>query len=486
MDFSNKKFNELIIQSSQMIERWYADKIRGSKIYENKSPDEIKEAFSLPEKNKKCDPAEVLKYLDKSLIKYSNFNPSPNYYGYITGSGNQIGVIGELLKGALNQNNLKWHSAPANTEIEKISIEWISKFIGYNHKNSAGVFVSGGSVANLINIAVMRKVKGANNISEDGIYVNQVMRVYVSEEAHSSIDKAMDILGLGKKNLIKIKTDKDFKIDIITLKKKIKDDIKKKYLPIGVIGTAGTTNTGSVDPLDKISSICKEFNLWFMVDAAYGGPAASISSLNKKFSGMQKADSILINPHKWLFVPFEVACVIVKEKKNLGKTFSIVPDYLQGGIEKTERDDLMNFGIQLSKDFKALKVWMTIKTFGYNQIKEKIKNDIEMAQYAFSIVKKDPYFETIHEPELSILCFKYKSQIKNVNDSIVNEKIIEMIEEDGRVFLSGTMINNEHVLRINCVNHRRRKKDIDFLFNVLKQVAKESEKKLTSSRNNSI
>ena len=280
--------------------------------------------------------------------------------------------------------------------------------------------------------------------------------------------------------------DENFKIDITTLKNKIKNDIKKQYLPIGVIGTAGTTNTGSIDPLDKISNICKEFNLWFMVDAAYGGPAASISSLNKKFSGMQKADSILINPHKWLFVPFEVACVIVKEKNNLKKTFSMVPDYLQGGTDKAERDDLMNFGIQLSKDFKALKVWLTIKTFGYNKIKEKIKNDIEMAQYAFSIVKKDPYFEIIHEPELSILCFKYKSQTKGLNDSIVNEKIIEMIEEDGRVFLSGTMINNEHVLRINCVNHRRRKTDIDFLFNVLKKIAKESENKLTSSGNNFI
>ena len=300
----------------------------------------------------------------------------PNYYGYITGGGNQIGVIGELLKSALNQNNLKWHSAPANTEIEKISIEWISKFIGYDHKNSAGVFVSGGSVANLINIAIMRKMKGTNNISENGIYGNQVMRVYVSEEAHSSIDKAMDILGLGKKNLIKIKVDENFKMDITTLKNKIKNDIKKKYLHIGVIGTAGTTNTGSIDQLDKISNICKEFNLWFMVDAAYGGPAASISTLNKKFSGMQKADSILINPHKWLFVPFEVACVIVKEKNNLKKTFSMVPDYLQGGTDKAERDDLMNFGIQLSKDFKALKVWLTIKTFGYNKIYTIIKEKI--------------------------------------------------------------------------------------------------------------
>ena len=475
MDFSNKKFRKLLNQSYEMIEDWYSNNLRGEKIYNNTTPNEIKKAFKINTRNKKKDPSEVIEHLKQNLIKHSNFNPSPNYYGYITGGGNQIGILAEFIKSALNQNNLKWHSAPANSEIEKITIEWISEFIGYNHKKRGGVLVSGGSVANLMNIAVMRKIKGENFLSKEGIYNNQKMRVYVSKEAHSSIDKAMDILGLGINNLIKIKT-KNFKIDSQLLKEKINKDIKEGYKPIGVIGIAGTTNTGSVDPLKILAKICKEYDLWFMVDAAYGGPAASIKKLKKLFEGIGNADSILVNPHKWMFVPFEVACVIVKDKEALKKTFSLVPEYLLGGIENEERDDLMNYSIQLSKDFKALKVWMTIKTYGYKEIKKGIKNDISMAIHAYKIAEGDPCFSPIHFPELSIFCFKYKSKIKGISDSLLNKKITEMIEDDGRVFFSGTKINNEHVLRINCVNHRRNKKDVEFLFKVIKEVGLKAEK----------
>ena len=474
MDFSNEKFRELLDQSYKMIEDWYSNHLRDKKIYNNSSPKEIRKAFKIKNKNEKTNPSEVIQHLNENLIKHSNFNPSPNYYGYITGGGNQVGILGEFIKSALNQNNLKWHSAPANSEIENITIEWISKFIGYNHKESGGVLVSGGSVANLMNIAVMRKMKGNTNLSENGVYGNKIMRVYVSQEAHSSIDKAMDTLGLGTNNLIKIKT-KNFKIDTKSLRIKINEDIEKGYEPIGVIGIAGTTNTGSVDPLKLLAQISKEFNLWFMVDAAYGGPAASIKKLKKVFEGIEEADSILVNPHKWMFVPFEVACVIVKNKENLRKTFSLIPEYLLGGIENKDRDDLMNYSIQLSKDFKALKVWMTIKTYGYKEIKNGIKNDISMAKYAYEIAQNDSCFLPIHFPELSIFCFKYKSKIKGVSDSLINKKIIDMIEEDGRVFFSGTKINNENVLRINCVNHRRNKKDVDFLFKVIKEIGIKAE-----------
>ena len=168
-----------------------------------------------------------------------------------------------------------------------------------------------------MNIAVMRKVKGGKKIKEKGIYKEKVMRVYVSEEGHSSIDKAMDILGLGSENLVKVKRDKNFKIQINELEKEINNDLKSGLKPIGVIGIAGTTNTGSVDPMDEIEKVCKKFDLWFMVDAAYGGPAAGLKEYKSLFKGMEKADSILLNPHKWMFVPFEVACVLVKNQQQL-------------------------------------------------------------------------------------------------------------------------------------------------------------------------
>ena len=477
MEISNKDFKKLIYQATDMITDWYDKKLRGSKIYNNKSPAEIRENFKIKSKNKGTKAHEVIKKLEKNLIDSSNFNPSPNYYGYITGGGNQIGIIAEYIKAALNQNNLKWHSAPANSEIEKIVIEWISEFIGYNQK-CGGVLVSGGSVANLMNIAVMRKVKGGKKIKEKGIYKEKVMRVYVSEEGHSSIDKAMDILGLGSENLVKVKRDKNFKIQINELEKEINHDLKSGLKPIGVIGIAGTTNTGSVDPMDEIEKVCKKFDLWFMVDAAYGGPAAGLKEYKSLFKGMEKADSILLNPHKWMFVPFEVACVLVKNQQQLKNTFSLIPEYLMGGADIDEREDLMNYSIQLSKDFKALKVWMTIEVYGHSVISKAIRNDIEMALYAYEKIKNNDLFKALHKPELSIFCFKYISKLKNISDDILNKKIIEEIEKDGRVFLSGTVIDKENVLRINCINHRRNKKDIDFLIRVLEEIGSKVEDKL--------
>jgi len=474
MDFSRKRFKSLVNKSRDIIQNWYDHNLRNTKIYHNKTPKEISKIFEISKNNKAVEPEKVLSLLDKNLITTSNFNPSPNYYGYITGGGNQMGVLAEFIKSALNQNNLKWHSAPANTEIEKIVIKWVAEFIGYNN-NCGGVLVSGGSVANLLNIAIMRKIKGNKNINKKGIYKTKTMRVYVSNEAHSSIDKAVDMLGLGSDNLIKIKTCKNFKIDIEKLEKNIKKDIKNGYFPIGLIGIAGTTNTGSIDPLKKLGLMAKKYNLWYMIDAAYGGPASKIKKTKKLFKGIEDADSLLINPHKWLFVPFEVACVMVKNKKHIKETFSLVPEYLRGGVEKNDREDLMNYSIQLSKDFKALKVWMTIKTYGTKILKQAIENDINMANYAYALVCASNDFISIHKPELSIFCFQYISTKKPIPPNLINKKIIDLIEEDGRIFLSGTIIKKENVLRINCTNHRRKKSDIDYLFKVLRNIGDKAE-----------
>ena len=212
-----------------------------------------------------------------------------------------------------------------------------------------------------------------------------------------------------------------------------------------------------------------------MVDAAYGGAAAKIPNLIKNFRGLEKADSLLINPHKWLFVPFEVACVLVKNKKHLKKTFSLVPEYLTGGKSKSDREDLMDYNIQLSKDFKALKVWMTFKTYGEKKLMNAIKNDIKVTKYAEKIVNDSKDFIALHSVTLSIFCFQYIGSNKYKNISKLNSVILDLIEKDGRIFLSGTKINNEYSLRINCINHRRTKQDIDFLFMVLREIGREAE-----------
>ncbi len=471
LDFDPIRFKVLIAQCADIIDQWYGSHLRGTPVYNNHSPAEIQTMFDEPLPGKGSEAEVLLETIRTKVFETSNFNPSPNYYGYITGGGNQAAILAEILRNALNQNNLKWHSAPANSEIEKIVIRWICTFIGYP-EDAAGVLVSGGSVANFLNLAVMRKVKCPIDMANDGMYYAPIMTVYVSEQGHSSIDKGMDMLGLGKKYLRKIPVDVDFKIDLELLEQAIIEDREKGYLPSCIVGIAGTTNTGSVDPLRALGELAQKHNLWYIIDGAYGLPGAGTELVGEQFDGLELADSILLNPHKWFFVPFEVACVIVKNKEHLRDTFSMVPDYLRGGKEQSDREDLMDFNLQLTKDFKALKVWMTFKTYGAEQLRKAIENDCELARYAADTIANSDDFELLAPVPLSILCFRYTGGISHDIEQLdkINNRLLELIEEDGRVFFAGTKIKGQTSLRINLTNHRRTRTDIDFLFKVLREL----------------
>ena len=471
LDYQDQEFKELINQAAEIIMSWQKN-LRGAKIFSDPTPEEIRSVFEEPLPAKGLSSAQILKQVEHEVFKYSNYNPSPNYYGYITGGGNQAAILAEILKNALNQNNLKWHSAPANSEIEKVVIKWICQFIGYP-EDATGVLCSGGSVANFLNLAVMRKIKCPIDVANDGLFNAPRMTIYVSAEGHSSIDKGMDMLGLGKQHLRKIAVDDNFQVNTEAMGQQIKKDLQDGYLPIGIIGIAGTTNSGAVDNLNALADLADQFNLWFMVDAAYGGPAAQTTIAKAYFKGIERADSLLLNPHKWFYVPFEVACIIVKNKEHLRDTFSLVPDYLTAG--SVEKEDLMDLNLQLTKDFKALKVWMTIKAYGSDQLKAAITNDIENAQYAAKICDESTDFELLAPVPLSIVCFRYLSDdpaLRNDETRLdqLNNDLLDAIEADGRVFFAGTKINGKVALRINCTNHRRTAEDIVYLFKVLREL----------------
>lgn len=481
LDFDPSRFKALIAQSADILDEWYGSHLRGTSIYNNYSPAEIQAIFDEPLPGEGSEAEELLETIRTKVFETSNFNPSPNYYGYITGGGNQAAILAEILRNALNQNNLKWHSAPANSEIEKIVIRWICDFIGYP-QDAAGVLVSGGSVANFLNLAVMRKVKCPIDMANEGMYNAPVMTVYVSEQGHSSIDKGMDMLGMGKKYLRKIPVDKNLRIDLELLEQAINEDRERGFLPSCIVGIAGTTNTGSVDPLRALGEVAQKHNLWYIIDGAYGLPGAGTDLVGDQFDGLDMADSILLNPHKWFFVPFEVACVIVKNKEHLRDTFSMVPDYLRGGKEQSDREDLMDYNLQLTKDFKALKVWMTFKTYGAEQLQKAIENDCVLARYAADTIKKSNDFELLAPVPLSIVCFRYIGGGGHSNDDLdgLNNRLLKLIEEDGRVFFAGTKIKGQTSLRINLTNHRRTAADIDYLFNVLRELGSKAESDMKS------
>ncbi|WOK06334.1 aminotransferase class I/II-fold pyridoxal phosphate-dependent enzyme [Imperialibacter roseus] len=477
LDFQEKEFRQYTEQAVSIYFDWLKH-LRGSKIYHNYTPAQIQERFNetLPEEETPME--SLLASVGSDVFEMSNFNPSPNYYGYITGGGNQVGMLAEFLKAGLNQNNLKWHNAPANSEMEKIVIKWLCQFMGYPD-DSAGVLVSGGSEGNFLHLAVMRKVMGPASLSEKGLYGQKPMTVYVSNQGHSSFDKAMDLLGMGKEYLRKIPVDDQFQVRVDLMEEAVQKDLNEGLLPIGVIGIAGSTNNGAIDKLNELATLAKKYKLWYMVDAAYGGPAAGTAVAGHLFRGMSEADAVLVNPHKWLYVPFQVAAVIVRKKEHLKNTFSLVPDYLRGGSKKTEREDLMDLTLQLTKDFKALKVWMTFKAYGAKKLRLAIENDIAVVRYFQGLVNASEDFEMLGPANLSIATFRYVSENDGIKSNqarvdAVNERILELIEEDGRIFFAGTRIDNRPALRINCNNYRRTKADIDFLLMVLRELGEKA------------
>lgn len=471
LDFNPEEFKSLLSQTSDIVLAWQ-QKLNAQYIYNNPTPEDIRMAFDEPLPEEANAPEILLGQIEKEVFNFSNHNISPHYYGYITGGGNQAAILAEVLKNTLNQNNLKWHSAPANSEIEKIVIRWVCEFIGYP-ADAGGVLVSGGSVANFLNLAVMRKIKCPIDVANDGMQNAPIMTVYASEQGHSSIDKGMDMLGLGKNQLRKISVDENFQVSVPEMEKQILADIENGCLPIGIVGIAGTTNSGAVDDLDALADLAEKYKLWLVADAAYGGPAAGTDIAKSIFKGLDRADSILINPHKWFYVPFEAACVIVKNKEHLRDTFSLVPDYLTAG--SSDKEDLMDYNLQLTKDFKALKVWMTFKTYGAGRLRSAITNDIENARYAAQLIEESSDFELLAPVPLSIVCFRYiadGSLNENELDQL-NNRLLEAIESDGRIFFAGTKIKGKVSLRISLTNHRRTNKDIDYLFEVLRELARD-------------
>lgn len=469
LDFTPEELTRYIHHAGQIIEELYGKKL-DRRVFAGKSPGEVLSLFDEELPQDGLDVDELLEKVRRDVIGSATMNIGPHYYGYITGGGNQIAILAEMLSASLNQNNLKWHSSPVSTELEKLVIKWVSQFIGYPD-TAAGAILDGGSTANFNCMAVARKNMGPPMMSDEGLYGMKPMTVYVSAEGHSSFDKAVDMLGIGKKYLRKIPVDHDFKIRVDLLEQQIQKDRNSDLIPICLIGIAGTTNTGAVDNLQELAAIAKKQNLWYHVDAAYGGPAGALDSKKSLFLGIEQADSVVINPHKWLYVPFEAACILVKEPEKLRKTFSLVPDYLKSDGDEDERTDLMEYQLPLTKSFKSLKVWMTLKAYGAKRIRETIRADIENAQYLGKLLDDSDDFERLAPIPLSIACFRHAPQgmsEQEIDDW--NQKLISLIEQDGRIFLTGTKINGKTALRTCFINPRTTKKDVEWILEVIRDL----------------
>ena len=432
---------------------------------------EILGASHLPENGSPA--SELLARASDLVINHSLLNGHPKFLGYITSSAAPIGALADLMAAAVNPNVGARILSPVATEIENQTIKWLAEFIGVSPAYG-GLLVSGGNMANFTAFLAARNAKAGDSFKEEGIAgACQGFLVYCSKKTHTWIEKAVTLFGHGSGSIRWIQCDAENKMDTVALEQSIKDDLGKGYKPFMVVGTAGDVSTGAVDDLAAVSGICKAHDLWFHIDGAYGMPAAGIPDLKPLFAGFEMADSIALDPHKWLYNPLEVGCTLVKNPRYLTDTFSSHPEYYN--FSKGEEDISRNYyeyGLQNSRGFRALKVWMTLQQVGRSGYIKMIGEDIQLAEYLFELADKHPELEAITR-SLSIATFRYvppemKGGMRNdACLNTLNETLLDALQDGGEVFLSNAIVHEKYCLRACIVNFRTSGKDIEEIIDIV-------------------
>ena len=453
----------------------FFDDISEKSVTTTKSPKELQKILGnlpLPENGL---PAEALiASTSKLLFNHSLFNGHPKFFGFITSSGAPIGVLADLLASSVNANVGGQILSPMATEIEKQTTQWLAEFIGVS-PNYGGILVSGGNMANFTAFLAARTAKAPKSIKEEGLSngSNQLI-AYCSKSTRTWIDKAAILFGHGANSIRWIPTDPSNKMDNHILEQTIKDDLKQGHQPFLVVGTAGDVSTGIIDDLEAIAAICKTYDLWFHIDGAYGIPAAVIPELKDSFIGIKEADSIALDPHKWLYSPLEAGCTLVKNPKHLIDTYSSHPEYYNFSL--TEEGGSLNYfeyGLQNSRGFRALKVWLALKQIGSNGYAKLIREDIELSKYFYELAEKHGELEPITQ-NLSITTLRYiptnvdeKGEKKEAYLNTLNEELVNVLQKGGEMFLSNAIVLKKYCLRTCIVNFRTTKKDIEACIEII-------------------
>ncbi|MDB9961636.1 pyridoxal-dependent decarboxylase [Oceanihabitans sp.] len=487
IEINKAEFQKIGYELIDTISEFFED-ISKKPVTTSKSPKELQNILgqlALPENGL---PAEkLLSATSKLLIDHSLFNGHPKFFGFITSSAAPIGALADLLASSVNANVGGQILSPMATEIEKQTIRWLAEFIGVS-PNCGGVLVSGGNMANFTAFLAARTAKAPKIIKEEGLSnAKKQLITYCSKSTHTWIDKAAVLFGHGTNSIRWIPTDASNKMDNRILEQTIKDDLKNGHQPFLVVGTAGDVSTGVVDNLEAIAAICKIHDLWFHIDGAYGIPAAIIPELKELFIGLKEADSIALDPHKWLYSPLEAGCTLVKNPKHLLDTYSSHPEYYNFSL--TEEGGSLNYfeyGLQNSRGFRALKVWLALQQIGSNGYVKLIREDIELSKYFYELARKHSELEPITQ-NLSIATFRYIPE--NIEESVekgeaylntLNEALLDELQKGGELFLSNAIVINKYCLRTCIVNFRTMKKDIEECIEIIVKVGRRTHQKLQS------
>src|SRR3954454_82641 len=386
----------------------YRENIASYRISPDAKPGTIaaKLPAQAPEQGESLD--EIIADVDRIVLPGITHWAHPDFMGYFGATTTAPGILAELFVAALNVNAMTWRTSPAATELETVVLDWLRRWLQLPDEFS-GVVYDTASIGSMHALAVARE-EAASQIRQRGLSGRNdvpMFRIYASDQAHSSVDKAAIALGIGEHNVVRVPSDNEFRMDVSALRKAIENDLRAGRKPLAVVATVGTTSTASVDPVSAIATICREHEMWLHIDAAYGGGLCVVPEMRRVFDGFELADSIVVNPHKMLFVPFDFSATYVRNISRLRNVFTLVPEYLRGDAKDAEIN-YMDYGVQLGRRFRALKAWMVWRTFGRQGLAARIREHLRLAVLFAGWIKEDPRFELSAPVVMGVVCFHLK------------------------------------------------------------------------------
>ena len=442
------------------------------------APPHVKEHFKGSTPLVSHPPEEVYEDYLHYILPYQLGNNHPRFWGWVAGTGTVMGMFADLLAAATDAVSGAF-SYLGNNYVEMQVLDWCKELLGYS-STASGLLTSGCSASNLIGLAVARNAKAGFDVRNKGMWgAPQQMTVYCSEEAHSSVQKAIEMLGFGRDSLRQIRVNESMQIDLSDLKTAIKNDRENGFHPICAVGVAGTTNTGAIDDLNGIADICGEEDLWFHIDGAFGAWAAIAFKAKHLVAGLERADSLAFDLHKWMYLPYPIGCILVKNAEDHRRAFSLTATYLEHGegdrgLTGVDVPWLSDYGFELSRGFHALKAWMTIKEHGSEKYGRLIQQNIDQAYYLARLVEAHPKLELALPVSLNIVCFRFfQPDLDHTALDRLNKQIEVELQEQGIAIPSIVTIWARKYLHVAITNHRSRKEDFDVLVREVVRIGSE-------------
>lgn len=425
-----------------------------------------------PEKGQAME--EIIADLDRLIVPALTHWSHPSFFAYFATSTSAPGIFAELLSAAFDAKAILWRTSPASTELEEVTVDWLRQMMGLD-SGLGGIIYDTASVSSMHAIAAAREGT-ERRIREEGMSGRSelpLLRVYASEQAHSSIDKGIITLGLGQRALRKIPVDGEFRMDVAALAEAIEEDRSNGIVPFCVVATVGTTSTSSIDPVPEIVKVCGRYALWLHVDAAYAGSAAIVPELRYVLNGCDRADSLVVNPHKWLFTPFDLSVLYCRHMDLLRRAFSLVPEYLRTPEQEIVRSG-SEYGLQTGRRFRALKLWMVIRYFGHEGLASRIREHCQLARMFASWVEESPDWELLAPVPFALVCIRAcprvdGEQLQDARLDELNEAVMHSVNASGRALLSHTRVNGKLTLRLSIGNIRTTEKHIRQVWDLLNE-----------------